>query len=68
MLVKLVIFGFLAYIVYNLGAGCYYMLTNQGQSERTVRALTKRIGFSILLIALIVLGIFTGVITPHGVN
>ncbi len=67
MLIKLIIFGFLAYIVFNLAMGCYYMLTNQGKTEHTVRSLTKRIGFSILLIVLIMLGIYTGMIKPHGV-
>ena len=68
MLVKLVIVAFLVYIVYSLGPGCYYMLTDQSKSERTVRALTKRIGFSILMIVLIMLGIWGGVIKPHGIG
>jgi len=68
MLVKLVIVAFLVYIVYSLGLGCYYMLTDQSKSERTVRALTKRIGFSILMIVLIMLGIWGGVIKPHGIG
>ncbi|BAW00073.1 twin transmembrane helix small protein [Lysobacter enzymogenes] len=60
--------GFLAVIVYNLGAGLYYMLVDKGTSKRTVNALTRRIGFSIALIALVVLGIATGVVQPHGVG
>jgi len=68
MLVKLAIVAFLVYIVYSLGLGCYYMLTDQSKSERTVRALTKRIGFSILMIVLIMLGIWGGVIKPHGIG
>ncbi len=65
MLVKLGIILFLGFIVYNLGAGCYYMLTDQSKSDRVVKALTWRIGLSILLIVLIMLGIYTGVITPN---
>jgi len=68
MLVNLAIVAFLVYIVYSLGLGCYYMLTDQSKSERTVRALTKRIGFSILMIVLIMLGIWGGVIKPHGIG
>ncbi|MET4730811.1 succinate dehydrogenase/fumarate reductase cytochrome b subunit [Lysobacter enzymogenes] len=60
--------GFLAVIVYNLGAGLYYMLVDKGTSKRTVNALTRRIGFSIALIALVVLGIATGLVQPHGVG
>ncbi|ALN60163.1 MULTISPECIES: twin transmembrane helix small protein [Lysobacter] len=60
--------AFLAVIVYNLGAGLYYMLVDKGTSKRTVNALTRRIGFSIALIALVVVGIATGVVQPHGVG
>lgn len=60
--------GFLAVILYNLGAGLYYMLVDKGTSKRTVNALTRRIGFSIVLIALVIAGIATGVVQPHGVG
>ena len=39
------IVGFLIVILWNLGAGLYYMLTDKGQSKRTVNALTRRIAF-----------------------
>lgn len=67
-MVKLAIIAFLAFIVYNLGVGCWYMLTEKGSSTRAVKALTWRIGLSILLIALLGLGIATGIVTPHGVT
>jgi len=65
MLVKLLIVVFLIVIVYNLGAGLYYMMTDKGQTDRTVKALTWRIGLSVFLILLVILGIATGVIKPH---
>ncbi len=65
MLQKLIIIAFLVVILYNLGAGLYYMLTDKGQTDRTVNALTRRIALSVVLILLIVLGIWTGVIRPH---
>lgn len=64
-MIKLVIVLFMGFIVYNLAAGCYYMLTDQGKSERVVRALSWRIGLSILLFGLIAAGIYAGVIQPH---
>jgi succinate dehydrogenase/fumarate reductase cytochrome b subunit len=67
MLQKLIIVAFLIVILYNLGAGLYYMLTDKGQTDRTVNALTRRIAVSVVLILLIILGIWTGVIRPHGV-
>ncbi len=64
----LIIVAFLILILYNLGAGLYYMLVDKGQTKRTVNALTRRIGLSVLLILLVVIGIATGVIQPHGVQ
>ena len=49
----LVIVAFLGVIVYNLFAGLYFMLTDDASSKRTVNALTKRIGLSVALIALV---------------
>ncbi|KGQ18773.1 putative membrane protein [Lysobacter dokdonensis DS-58] len=64
----LVIVAFLALILYNLGAGLYYMLADKGTTRRTVNALTKRIALSVALIGLVALGIATGFIEPHGVG
>ena len=68
MLQKLIIVAFLVVIVYNLGAGLYYMISDKSKTDRTVKALTRRIALSVALILLIILGIFTGVIKPHGVG
>jgi succinate dehydrogenase/fumarate reductase cytochrome b subunit len=64
----LLIIAFLILIVWNLGAGLYYMLVDKGESNRTVNALTKRIGLSVALILLLILSIYMGWITPHGVG
>ena len=68
MLTTIVIFILLAAIIYNLGAGLYFMMTDKGQSNRTVKALTRRIGLSVLLIILVIVGILTGLIKPHGIG
>ena len=41
MWTKLIIVAFLAVIVYNLGAGLYYMMTDKSGSDRVVKALTR---------------------------
>jgi succinate dehydrogenase/fumarate reductase cytochrome b subunit len=64
----LLIIAFLLLILWNLGAGLYYMLVDKGQTKRTVNALTRRIGLSVALILLVVLAIWMGWITPHGVG
>ena len=64
----LLIVAFLGLIIYNLGAGLYYMLVDDGSSKRTVNALTRRIALSIVLILLVIAGIASGFIQPHGVG
>lgn len=64
----LVIVAFLIVIVWNLGAGMYYMMVDKGGSDRTVKALTKRIALSVGLIVLVIIGILTGVVQPHGIG
>jgi succinate dehydrogenase/fumarate reductase cytochrome b subunit len=65
---KLFIIAFLIVILWNLGAGLYYMMVDKGKTDRTVKSLTWRIGLSVGLILLVVLGILTGVVKPHGIG
>ena len=64
----LLIVAFLVVILWNLGAGLYYMLVDKGQTKRTVNALTRRIALSVALILLVALAIYMGWITPHGIQ
>lgn len=64
----LLIVAFLLLIVWNLGAGLYYMLVDKGSTKRTVNALTKRIALSVALILVVGVSIYMGWITPHGVG
>ena len=64
----LLVIAFLILILWNLGAGLYYMLVDKGTTKRTVNALTKRIALSVALILLVSLAIYMGWITPHGVG
>ena len=64
----LLIIAFLVLILWNLGAGLYYMLIDKGTTNRTVNALTRRIALSVALILLVALAIYMGWITPHGVG
>ena len=64
----LVIVAFLVLILWNLGAGLYYMLNDRGETNRTVKALTKRIALSVALILLVILANYMGWIEFHGVG
>lgn len=68
MLSKVLVLLFLAAIIYNLGAGLYFMMTDKSGSDRVLKALTRRIGLSVLLIVLVIIAIATGLIQPHGIG
>lgn len=55
-------------VIFNLGQALYFMMTDKDGSTRTAWALTRRIGLSLLLILMVVVGIWTGWLHPHGVT
>ena len=61
---KAVMIVLLIFIVMNLGFALTHMLKDPN-STRTVRSLTWRIGLSILLFALLIIGAKFGWIEPH---
>ena len=63
----LVIVGVLILILWNLGAGLYYMLVDNGTTKRTVNSLTKRIVLSVALTLFVAPAIHMGWLEPHGV-
>jgi succinate dehydrogenase/fumarate reductase cytochrome b subunit len=65
---KLLIIALILLILWNLGAGLYYMMVDKGKTNRTVKSLSWRIGLSVLLILLVIAGILSGVIKPHGIQ
>jgi hypothetical protein len=64
----LLIIAVLILILWNLGAGLYYMLVDKGESKRTVNALTRRIALSVALIIGVVIAAKLGWIEFHGVG
>jgi len=68
MIFKAVIITLLVLIMISLGMGLWYLWTDRGNSTRTVRSLTWRVGLSITLIVLLFLGLVFGWIQPHGVG
>ncbi len=66
MIVRIIVFLFIAVILYSLGSALYYLIKDRGQTDRTVKALTVRITFSIVLFLLLMLGFYFGLISPQG--
>ncbi|HET7930428.1 MAG TPA: twin transmembrane helix small protein [Rhodanobacteraceae bacterium] len=54
-------------VIFELGQALYFMMKDREDRGRTAWALTRRVAFSALLIILIVIGIYTGVLHPHGI-
>lgn len=52
-------------IICSLGSGLYFLIRDRSQSRRTLNSLKVRIALSLVLFALIVLGMLTGVIQPN---
>ena len=63
---RVIVFLFLAVILFSLGSALYYLIKDKGQSDRTVKALTVRITFSIVLFLILMLGFYFGLISPQG--
>lgn len=69
MLVKLIIILFLLIILYSLGSALYYLAheRSEADADRVVKALTWRIGLSLLLFVLLFVAYAMGWIKPHGI-
>jgi hypothetical protein len=59
---KLVVILFLVAILGSLGSAIFYLVRDKGGSDRTVRALTFRVGLSVTLFLLLMIGYYFGLI------
>jgi len=62
LLVKLIVIILLLAIVVSLFSGLYFLVTDKGETKRTVNALTLRVGLSIAAIVIIIIAGLTGLI------
>ena len=65
---KYVLVGLLLVVIFNLGQALYFMMTDKDDDRRTVWALTRRIGLSLLFIGMVGLGIWMGWLHPHDIG
>lgn len=68
MLAKLFIIIVMIIIFGTLISGIIFLIRDRGQSKRTVKALTWRIGLSLALFILLFVCFAFGWIQPHGIN
>jgi len=65
-MIKIIVLALLAAIIISLGSGLFYLYRDQGKSRKMVTALTFRVGFSLLLFAVLMIAWAMGWIHPHG--
>ena len=65
---KIIIVGVLFAIIASLGQALFAMSSGRDNSAQMVKALTVRIGLSVLLFGALMLAWYFGYITPHGLN
>ena len=65
MIVKGIIILFLLGIFFSLGSAFFYLIRDKGDSTRTIKALTWRIGLSFLLFVLLLIAFALGWIVPN---
>jgi hypothetical protein len=59
---RFVVYAFIAFIIISLGSALFFLIRDQGQSTRTLKALAIRVALSITLFAMLMLGYKFGLI------
>lgn len=62
LFVKFIVLILLGFVIVSLFSGLYFLVKDKGQTNRTVNALSFRIGLSILTIVVVMIAGATGVI------
>ncbi|KTD32623.1 hypothetical protein Lmor_2052 [Legionella moravica] len=67
MFTKIFIIFVMIIIAGSLASGLFFLIRDTGNSKRTVKALTIRIGISLTLFIFLFVAFKLGLITPHGI-
>jgi hypothetical protein len=65
---RVIVLLFIVLILASLASALYYLIKDRGQSDRTVRMLTVRVGLSLTLFLLLMGGYYFGLIPQHGLR
>jgi cytochrome bd-type quinol oxidase subunit 2 len=65
---KILVIIILFAIVGSLGSALFHLSRGKGDSKKMARALTVRVGLSVILFILLMLAWYNGLITPHGIK
>lgn len=64
ILYRVIVITFLLVIIGSLFSALLFLMKDKGSTDRTIKALTLRIGLSITLFLLLVTGFYFGVLPP----
>lgn len=67
LIIKAIVVLLLLFILFALGSALYFLVRDRDSSDRIVRALTWRIGLSLLVFVLLFIAFALGWITPHSI-
>lgn len=67
MLIKVIVVLLFLTVLVSLSSGLVYLVKDKGHTDRTVKALSFRIGLSVVAFLLLMLGHYAGWIQPHGI-
>ncbi|MCP4409720.1 MAG: twin transmembrane helix small protein [Gammaproteobacteria bacterium] len=63
---KIIVVLLFIIVLVSLSSGLVFMVKDKGQTHRNVKALTLRVGLSILAFVLLMSAYYAGLIQPHG--
>ncbi len=66
MIFKTIIVVLLLIVLFSLGQALFFLMKDGGKSDRMLKALTWRIGLSVFIFILLLIGQAVGLIQPHG--
>lgn len=67
MLTKVIILVVMLIILFSLGSSLFFLVRDGGNTKRTVKALTWRIGLSLTLFLFLFIAFSLGWIKPHSI-
>lgn len=67
MLAKIIVLVTMLIILFALGSSLFFLVKDEGKSNRTVKALTWRIGLSLTLFIFLFIAFSLGWIKPHSI-
>jgi Protein of unknown function (DUF2909) len=65
IVIKAILILLLFFIFFSLGSALYFLIHDRENSDRIVKALTWRIGLSMLLFVILLIAFAMGWISPH---